>query len=78
MNRVTHKIRLLAFLRANGSITSTDAIQTLGNTRLSATIKSLRDDGHNIVTVYECGRNCNGNVTRFGRYFLKEEDSKAV
>lgn len=46
----THKTRLLQYLEDYGSITSLQAIQDLGNTRLSATIFQLRKEGHEIVS----------------------------
>ena len=50
MARETHKTRLLSYLKEYGSITSLEAIRDLGNTRLSASIFVLKDDGHNIET----------------------------
>lgn len=50
MERQTHKTRLLAYLREFGSITSLEAIRDLGNTRLSATIFTLKEEGYNITT----------------------------
>ena len=46
----THKTRLLEYLQDYGSITSLQAIQDLGNTRLSATIFQLRKEGYEIVS----------------------------
>lgn len=48
--RATHYTRLLEYLKEYGSITSLEAIRDLGNTRLSATIFSLREDGYKIDT----------------------------
>ena len=48
--RDTHKTRLIKYLKNYGSITSIQAIQDLGNTRLSATIFSLRELGWNFKT----------------------------
>ena len=48
--RSTHKTRLLAYLKEFKSITSLEAIRDLGNTRLSATIFKLRDEGHPIIS----------------------------
>ena len=42
----THKTRLLSYLNQYTIITTLQAIQDLGNTRLSATIFNLRKDGH--------------------------------
>ena len=50
MARETHKTRLLDYLKKYGSITSLEAIRDLGNTRLSATIYTLKDEGCNIET----------------------------
>lgn len=46
----THQIRCLDFIVNNGSITSKQAFEELGNTRLSATINVLRNNGYDIVT----------------------------
>jgi hypothetical protein len=48
--RETHKTRLLQYLKDYKSITSLEAIRDLGNTRLSASIFILKEDGHNITT----------------------------
>jgi len=48
--RETHKTRLLAYLKRYKSITSLEAIRDLGNTRLSATIHTLRGENYNILS----------------------------
>jgi hypothetical protein len=40
------KMKVLAYVRTNGSITSLQAIQTYGITRLSAVIFNMIEDGH--------------------------------
>lgn len=50
MAKETHKTRLLSYLNTYKSITSLESIRDLGNTRLSATIYTLKDEGHNITT----------------------------
>lgn len=50
MARDTHKTRLLQYLKDYGSITSLDAIRNLGNTRLSATVFALKNEGHTITS----------------------------
>lgn len=69
---MTHEQRTIDYLKKNKSITSMDAIMELGNTRLSATIFNLREDGWNIVTTYETGANRFGDATRYARYLLKK------
>ena len=65
----THKTRLLEYLKTFGHITSIQAIQDLGNTRLSATIHDLRHkDGYIIFTdMVEVG-NRFGGFTKVARY----------
>ena len=46
--KATHKTRLLDYLKKYGSITSLEAIRDLGNTRLSARVFDLRQDGYEI------------------------------
>lgn len=46
----THKTRCLKYLQDHKSITSLQAIQDLGNTRLAQTILTLKRDGHSIHT----------------------------
>lgn len=46
----THTSRLLAYLKEYKTITSLEAIRDLGNTRLSASIFTLRKEGYNITS----------------------------
>ena len=65
--------RLLAYLKKNKKgITSLDAINKLGETRLSATIYLLRPRGLQILDTYETSQNRYGENTRFKRYVLSE------
>lgn len=65
--------RLLAYLKKNKKgITSLDAINKLGETRLSATIYLLRQRGLQILDTYETSQNRYGENTRFKRYVLSE------
>ena len=48
----THLTRTLDYLHEFGSITTLEAFRDLGNSRLSATIFTLRKKGHNIVSDY--------------------------
>lgn len=71
--RTSQKNRVLQYLKAHGSITSMDAINCFGATRLSAVIFDLRRDGWNIETEFEEGRSRFGDKTRYGRYHLRPE-----
>lgn len=66
----THYTRLLDYLKKYKSITSLDAIRDLGNTRLSATIHTLRKDGHNIESEDMQVNNRWGNSTTVSKYIL--------
>ena len=67
----THYTRLLDYLKEFKYITSLDAIRDLGNTRLSATIYQLRNDGHNIESEDIKVANRWGGITTVSKYILK-------
>ena len=69
MNKTT---AVLQWLQSNASISSMEAIQNFGATRLSAIIFSLRQKGYNIETVWCEGRDRFGNPMRFARYYLRD------
>ena len=71
---VTHKDRVLQYLRDVGSITSLDAIREFGNTRLSASIWLLRNEGYNIKTTFETNKNRYGEKVSYARYYLEENN----
>lgn len=74
MSKVTRKQRVLTALQNHGSISPWYAINTLGDTRLSATIFQLKKDGYNITSTTETGQNKFGDTIRFSRYFLVKKD----
>lgn len=61
-------------LVVNGSITSWQAIQLYGETRLSAVIHVLRDKGWNIESVWKEGTDRNGNESRWVEYVYTEKE----
>ena len=67
----THYTRLLDYLKEFKYITSLDAIRDLGNTRLSATIYQLRNDGYNIESEDIKVANRWGGITTVSKYILK-------
>jgi hypothetical protein len=70
MKKKTHKDRLVEYLQSNGSITSLEAIRDLGNTRLSATIHTLRHTDKYVIyadTVEVPNRF--GGTTKISRYY---------
>lgn len=66
-----HK-EVLRHLMEQGSITTYEAFQLYGATRLSAIIFDLRKRGHNIVTKETVGQDRYGHVSRFATYVLED------
>lgn len=50
---MNHQEKILNHFKKKKSITSWEAIQKYGNTRLADTIFNLKDKGHNIMTINE-------------------------
>ena len=75
MKRPTHKTRTLDYLKQFGSITSLDAFRDLGNTRLSATIFNLREDGYSIKSEDIKVSTRFGVDTTVTKYVLQNEKS---
>lgn len=70
--RTTHADRVEQYLKDKGSITSWEAIQQFGITRLSAVIYDLRyKRGLNISTRFETIKNRYGDNVSFARYVLE-------
>ena len=72
MNKETHYDRILRHLRDYGKITSYEAFEDYGNTRLSATIFLLRKDGYKITSNKVGRKNRYGKVVYFAEYRLEE------
>ena len=74
MERVTQKQKILAYLKAHGSITPKDAEGNgINSMRLAARVKELKKDGHSITTTMETHRCLDGSVSRYARYRLEME-----
>ena len=57
-------------------ITSFQAFELYGITRLSAKIYDLREQGHKIGMVWEESVNRYGHPCRYGRYFIEKTKDK--
>lgn len=66
-----NNLRVLNHLRWYGSITSLDAFQQYGITRLASCINRLRNMGYDIRTVMIDGENRYGDSCRYANYVLK-------
>ena len=64
--------RILDYLKSHRGITSKEAFERFGATRLSAIIFSLRKAGYNIVNVPKSGKNRFGESVHYDEYRLIE------
>ena len=58
------------------SLTSIEALDELGVSRLADVIMRLKRDGHNITTEHVLGQNRFGEPTKYGRYHLHQYSAK--
>lgn len=72
---MTHYERILDHLQKHGSITSWEAINNYGVTRLSHYIYLLRNQGYNITSKQETQLNRFGDKVHFNKYVLEEEEN---
>ena len=64
---------VLDWLKTHASISSMEAVQNFGATRLSVIIFNLRKRGYNIETVKCEGTDRFGNKMTFARYYLRDD-----
>lgn len=74
--RVTKFQQVTEHLETYGTITSWQAIQQYGATRLSDIIFRLRKQGYDIETKDETTRDRNGNACTYAKYILHREENK--
>ncbi len=67
------KVALVDYMRKNSGITSKEAFEEFGITRLSARIMELRQMGYDIVTLMMDGKTRFGESCRYAKYVLKGE-----
>lgn len=60
------------YIKVFGSISSREAFEDLGVTRLSAVIFDLKQEGYEFDTKTEHGKNRFGEPTHFARYSLRK------
>ena len=70
---MTQKQMILEHLRKHKTLTSMEAFEQYGATRLAAVIFDLRKAGYDIDTMDVYGFNRYGEPTRYARYFFKGE-----
>ena len=67
---VSQTSEVLRYLQEGHTITSMEAIQMFGATRLSAIIYNLRHDGYDIIAETQTCKNRYGHITRYATYYL--------
>lgn len=72
VERPTQESEVLNYLQSGKTLTSMDAIQMFGATRLSAIIFNLRDKGYDINTKMVTGTNRYGGTVTYGEYSLNK------
>lgn len=65
---------ILKHLQTKGSITSMEAFQKYGATRLSAIIFDFRKMGYDIVTHIIVGKNRYGGTSQYAEYRLEDKN----
>lgn len=74
---ITQEDRVLQFMRDTGSITSWQAIQEFGITRIHAKIFNLKKKGYEITKTTKCSKNRYGDPVHFAVYKLaNSKDNK--
>ena len=66
---------ILNHLKTHDGITSMEAFQKYGATRLSAVIFTLRRSGYNIITEMQEGQNRYGTPVRYAKYVLRDSQN---
>lgn len=76
MTKITHEQILLDHFAKHKTITSKEAFDLYGMTRLSAVVFNLREQGYEIGMVWEQGVNRYGNSIKWGKFFLQKAPKK--
>ena len=70
--KATQCEKILAHMEKHDGITSMEAIDLYGITRLASRICDLRKSGHRIGRTFETRRNRDGEAVTFARYRLED------
>lgn len=65
--------KIVLYIQMFGSISSMEAFQDLGITRLSARIYELRNEGYQFDETYETSKNRFGESVHYKRYRFQKE-----
>lgn len=67
------RARILNYLETNKTLTSMEAFEKFGITRLASQINKLRNKGYDIATIMMEGENRYGETVRYAKYVLRGE-----
>lgn len=70
---ISQNTRVLQYIQDFGSITTLEAFEDLGVTRLASRIHDLKVAGYEFIKEYEESKNRYGEKVHYIRYKLKEE-----
>ena len=74
MEKKTQRSEVLKYMLDGNSITSMEAFEKFGATRLSAIVFDFRKAGYNINTIRCVGKNRYGAEVHYAKYVLIKED----
>ena len=69
--------KIVSYIQTFGSISSMEAFQDLGITRLSARIYELRNEGYQFDEKFETAKNRFGESVSYKRYRFQKETNSA-
>ena len=69
--------RIIDYITQNGSITSLEAMESLGVMRLASRINDVKRSGFSIASETVKSKNRFGETVYFSRYTMKEEQENA-
>ena len=73
MDKVTQRMKILAYCEQHGSITIREAFTKLNINSPAKRISEIRNSGeYNVESVKESKTDDDGNTTRWKRYFINE------
>lgn len=67
------KERIIQYIKDFGSITTKEAFNDLGVSRLSARIADLKDEGYEFTDEWESSKNRYGETVTYKRFAFREE-----
>lgn len=70
MDKLTQRMKILAYCEEHGSITIRDAVVKLNINSPTKRISEMRHGGYNVQSIDETREKDSGEVVRYKRYFI--------